>query len=206
MNKTFLKVFTLLLILGGCFGVLLYSSAATQNVSARNLAVAHLLTDSKDLPKKITLGKDSLSEEGEVPFDHETHSFNKYSPDGKTDISCAECHHTDQPKSALQPPLVTSERDVVLTVEALKKPGALPVKSCASCHFQKGNVPEGKEMPVSTSKDAKGKADTKELNNQEAYHNNCNVCHDAAAKLRPELKKKPGFATTNDCFICHKKN
>lgn len=205
MNKTLFKVFTLLFILGGFFSVLLYSSA-TQNAFARNTAVAHLLADSKDLPKKITLGKESLSEHGEVAFDHETHSFNKYSPDGKTDIGCAECHHTDQPKSALKPPLVTSERDVVLTVEALKKPGALPVKSCNACHFQEGNVPDGKEMPVATYKDAKGKADTKELTNELAYHNNCNVCHDAAAKLRPELKKKPGFATANDCFICHKKN
>jgi hypothetical protein len=28
-----------------------------------------------------------------------------YSPDGKSPIACTECHHTDQPKSALKPPL-----------------------------------------------------------------------------------------------------
>ncbi len=61
-------------------------------------------------------------------------------------------------------------------------------------------------MATAVYKDAKGKAETKELNNEVAYHLNCNTCHDAAAKLRSELKKKKGFATTNDCLICHKKN
>ncbi len=61
-------------------------------------------------------------------------------------------------------------------------------------------------MPTIKYKDSNGKEETKELNNALAYHNNCNFCHDAAAKLRPELKKKPGFATTNDCYTCHKKN
>ena len=206
MNKTFLKVFTLVFILTGFIIVLVFGSPTSEPVFARTLAVAHLPLDSKDLPKKVTLGKDSTSEHGEVAFDHDTHSFKKYSPDGKTDISCAECHHTDQPASALKPPLVTSERKEVLTVESLKAPGAAVVKSCRSCHFQEGNVPDGKEQAVGKYKDAKGKEETKELNNEQAYHINCNTCHDAAAKLRPELKKKPGFATGNDCFICHKKN
>ncbi len=87
-----------------------------------------------------------------------------------------------------------------------EKADAAPVKSCRTCHFQEGNVPDGKEMAVATYKDAKGKEEKKELNNEQAFHINCNNCHDAAAKLRPELKKKPGFATSNDCFICHKKN
>jgi hypothetical protein len=206
MKQTFLKVFTLVFILTGFIIVLVFGSPTSEPVFARTLAVAHLPVDSKDLPKKVTLGKDSTSEHGEVAFDHDTHSFKKYSPDGKTDISCAECHHTDQPASALKPPLVTSERKEVLTVESLKAPGAAVVKSCRSCHFQEGNVPDGKEQAVSKSKDAKGKEVTKELNSEQAYHLNCNTCHDAAAKLRPELKKKPGFATGNDCFICHKKN
>ena len=170
----------------------------------------HHFRDSKDLPTgekaKMTLGKDSTSEHGEVAFNHDSHSFKKYSPDGKTDIGCTECHHTDQPKSSLTPPLVTSERAVVLTVEALKKADAAVVKGCRTCHFQEGNIPDGKEMPITVSKDAKGKEESKEISNEVAYHNNCNSCHDAAAKIRPELKKKPGFATTNDCLICHKKN
>jgi hypothetical protein len=206
MNKIFLKVFTLVFILTGFVIVLVFGSPTSEPVFARTLAVAHLPLDSKTLPKKVTLGKDSTSEHGEVAFDHDTHSFKKYSPDGKTDIGCAECHHTDQPASALKPPLVTSERKEVLTEASLKAPGAAVVKSCRSCHFQEGNVPDGKEQAVGTYKDAKGKVEKKELNSEQAYHINCNTCHDAAAKLRPELKKKPGFATGNDCFICHKKN
>ncbi len=210
MNIALLKVFTLVLILTGCIFVLVFGSPTTETVSARNVAVAHRFVDSKEMPTgakaKMTLGKDSTSEHGEVAFDHDAHSFNKYSPDGKTNIGCTECHHTDQPKSALKPPLVTSERAVVLTVEALKKADAAVVKGCRTCHFQEGNIPDGKEMATAVYKDAKGKAETKELNNEVAYHLNCNTCHDAAAKLRSELKKKKGFATTNDCLICHKKN
>lgn len=159
--------------------------------------------DSK-IPKDFTLGKDSLSEYGEVHFNHDTHAFQKYSPDGKSVVGCIECHHTDQPKSALKPPLLTSERDVVLTLETFQK-SSQKVSLCRACHFQEGSVPDDKEMPVAIYKDG-DKETTKELNNELAYHINCNTCHDAAAKLRPELKKKAGFATTNDCTICHKEN
>lgn len=210
MNKSLLKIFTVFLMLTGCLVVLLYGSSATQTTLARNFAAAHLPVDGKDIPtgakSKLTLNKDSASEYGEVTFDHDNHSFKKYSVDGKTDIGCVECHHTDQPKASLTPPLATSERDVVLTADALKKPGAKDVKSCMTCHFRENDVPEGKEIPSATYKDAKGKSETKELTNELAYHINCNSCHDAAAKLRPELKKKSGFATEKDCLICHTKN
>lgn len=211
MNKTLLKVFTLILMLTCCLIVLFSEPSAVQTSSARNvIAVAHRPADGKDLPTgakaKLTLNKDSATEYGDVAFDHDTHSFKKYSADGKADIGCAECHHTDQPKASLTLPLVTSGRDVVLTADALKKAGAPPVKSCQTCHFRENDIPEGKEMPAAAYKDAKGKAETKELTNELAYHINCNTCHDAAAKLRPELKKKPGFATEKDCLICHKKN
>jgi cytochrome c553 len=206
MKKTLIKIsmLVLFLILGAT--TLFFSLNASKAAFASDIVIAHLHIDSKELPTgakaKMTLGKDSTKEHGEVAFDHDTHSFKKYSPDGKTDIGCAECHHTDQPKSALKPPLVTSERKEVLTVESLKKPDAPVVKSCRSCHFQKGNVPDDKEQAVMGAGD-----DIKEIDNEIAYHNNCNVCHDAAAKLRPDLKKKPNFATSdrNDCFKCHKK-
>lgn len=210
MNKTLLKVSTFFLILSCCLIVLIFGAPTTRQVYSRNLAAAHRLPDGKEIPtgakSKITLNKDSTSEYGEVTFDHDSHSFKKYSPDGKTDIGCVECHHTDQPKSSLTPPLLTSERSVALTAEALKKSDAAAVKSCRTCHFQEENVPEGKEMPVTVTKTANGKTENKEITNELAFHNNCNSCHDAAAKIRPELKKKPGFATTNDCLICHKKN
>lgn len=161
-------------------------------------------TSDTTIPKTFTLAKDSLSEYGEVAFNHESHAFQKYSPDGKSMIGCVECHHTDQPKSALKLPLSTSERDVVLTIETWQK-STQKVSECRACHFQDGSVPDDKKMPFAIYKDG-DKETTKELNNELAYHINCNTCHDAAAKLRPELKKKTGFATTNDCTICHKEN
>ena len=158
----------------------------------------------KKITKSFILSKDSLSEYGDAPFDHETHAFQMYSPDGKSVVGCVECHHTDQPKSALKPPLFTSERDVVLTLESWRA-SPQKVSECRACHFQDGNVPDGKEMPTATYTDG-GKSIKKDLNNELAYHINCNTCHDAAAKLRPELKKKAGFATSKDCTICHKTN
>lgn len=151
----------------------------------------------KTIPKTFTLGKDSLDEvHGEVAFDHDTHAFGKYSPDGTAVIGCVECHHTDQPKSALKAPLVTSERDVVLTIDSWKA-STQKVNECRICHFQNGNVPDDKEMPVANGKD---------LTNELAYHINCNTCHDAAFKVRPALKSKKGFATAKDCLICHARN
>jgi hypothetical protein len=169
------------------------SAAVNANTTAGNT----VSNAGKSIPKNFVLGKDSLSEEGEAAFDHETHSTGLYSPDGKATIGCVVCHHTDQPKSALKLPLVTSERDVALTLESWKA-SSQKVNNCRSCHFQAGgDIPDGKTMPV---------VGEKEYNNKEAYHKNCNECHDAAAKERPDLKKKPGFATGIDCLICHKKN
>ena len=98
---------------------------------------------SKTITKSFILGKDSQTEDGEVPFDHETHASKMYSPDGKSTIACIECHHTDQPKSALKPPLSTSERDVVLTLASWQA-SSQKVNECRSCHFQSGAIPEGK--------------------------------------------------------------
>jgi hypothetical protein len=158
----------------------------------------------KTIPKKFTLAKDSLSEYGEVAFDHESHASKPYSPDGKSVIGCVECHHTDQPKSALKAPLSTSERDVVLTMDVYQT-AAKGVTECRACHFQDGNVPDGKSMPSATYTVGE-KTTKKTLTNELAFHINCNTCHDAAFKLRPELKQKAGFATSKDCTVCHKAN
>ncbi len=185
------------------------ANAARTVVNAAN-AVANTpppqgpATSDKKIPKSFTLGKDSQSEHGEVPFDHDTHAFKNYSPDGKSPIGCAECHHTDQPKSVLKPPLITSEREVMLTLASWQA-SAQKVKECRSCHFQTGSVPDGATMPTATYAE-RGKQVTKDLNNELAYHINCNTCHDAAAKLRPELKSRAGFATSVDCMTCHRPN
>jgi hypothetical protein len=182
------------------------TNTANTNVGAANTAAVtpNTSVSNKTIPDEFTLGKDSVSEYGESPFNHKNHAFLSYSPDGKSAVGCATCHHTDQPKSSLKPPLVTSLRDVILTMTVFQS-SDLKVSSCRVCHFQEGSVPDGKEMPkIVLTKD--GKEEAKEYNNELAYHINCNTCHDEAAKLRPELKKKAGFATTKDCNICHKTN
>ena len=178
--------------------------ANTAANTAANSAPAKPAAGGKTIPKSFTLGKDSLSEYGEVAFNHDNHAFLKYSPDGTSVMACTECHHTDQPKSALKPPLTLSERNEALTIE-LFQTTTQKVSECRACHFQDGNVPEGKTMPTAIYTEG-GKSKTKEMTNELSYHINCNVCHDAAFKARPELKKKPGFATTKDCTICHKSN
>lgn len=172
--------------------------------SVVNAATPAAAGGDRKIPKSITLGKDSQSEHGEVSFDHDSHAFKMYSPDGKSPIACIECHHTDQPKSGLKPPLVTSDSDVVLTLASWSG-STHKVKDCRSCHFQSDHIADGATMPAATYTE-RGKQVTKELNNELAYHINCNSCHDAAAKLRPELKSRSGFATTTDCMTCHRPN
>ncbi len=154
--------------------------------------------ESKTQPKEVTLDKDSQSDKyGDVPFNHENHATKMYSSDGKSVLTCVECHHSDQPASALQPPLKTSERSVVLTAALLTAADAKPVKTCRACHLQAGD--DSAALPTVTYP---GKSAPTKLTNEIAYHTNCNLCHDKAIALRPALKGKgPG---SNDCFPCHK--
>jgi cytochrome c5 len=151
---------------------------------------------SKTQPKEVVLSKDSQSDKyGDVPFNHENHATKKYSPDGQSVLTCVECHHTDQPAANLKAPLKTSEREVVLTTESLAAADSKPVKSCRACHLQAGD--DSAPMPAVQYKPAPTK-----LNNEVAYHLNCNLCHDKAIGARPALKGKvPG---SNDCIPCHK--
>jgi Zn ribbon nucleic-acid-binding protein len=180
------------------------NTAANSANTAKPAATPPAQSGDKTIPKSFVLGKESQTEDGEVPFDHETHASKMYMPDGKSTIACVECHHTDQPKSALKPPLSTSEREVALTMDSWRA-SPLKVKGCRECHFQSGNIPEGSKLPTATVTE-RGKEVSKDLNNELAYHINCNTCHDAAAKLRPELKSRAGFATSTDCKTCHRPN
>jgi cytochrome c553 len=153
--------------------------------------------ESKEQPKKIKLDVDSLDDKwGEVAFDHETHSLKNYNPDGKSVTSCVECHHTDQPKANLKAPLVTSERNVVLTADVLKDAASTPVKICRSCHLQAGD--ESKPLPVITKEGKQVKVD-----NEVAYHTNCFACHDAVIKAKPELAQKISGSDPKGCVKCH---
>jgi cytochrome c553 len=153
--------------------------------------------ESKEQPTKVKLDSDSLDDKwGEVAFDHETHSIKKYNSDGASVTACTFCHHTDQPKENLKPPLTTSERNAVLTADVLKDAAAGPVKSCRQCHLQAGD--DSKPLPLIT-KDGK----QVKMDNEHAYHINCFECHDAAIKAKPELAQKISGSDPKGCNKCH---
>ena len=170
-------------------------------LSASQLAPAaanFALRDSKTQPKNVVLNqkpKTTKSPDKEVvPFNHETHSLKNYSADLKSVPSCAECHHTDQPKSALKNGLVTSEREETLTTALLAKADAKPVKSCASCHSQAGTKPSGWPELVTFTR---ANGDEVELTNENAYHINCIECHESVKKV------KAATTAPTTCAQCH---
>ena len=186
------KLLLVILVLLGCTAV-----GVVANHSVLSLA-QDIPKESKVQPKEVILSKDSQSDKyGDVPFNHENHGTKMYSIDGTSVLTCVECHHTDQPVTALKPPLKTGERDVILTAAVLAEASSKPVKSCRVCHLQAGD--DSAPMPTITYPDKP--APTK-LNNEVAYHLNCNICHDKSIAARPVLKGKiPG---SNDCIPCHK--
>lgn len=178
--------------------LLLVGCAVRPSATTSALMSQQIPKESKEQPTKIKLATDSLDDKwGEVAFDHESHTTKNYSPDGKTTIACVECHHTDQPKDKLTPPLVTSERNVVLTADLLKDAAAAPVKGCRTCHWQGGE--EGKPpLPLITKGDKQMNMD-----NEAAYHANCFACHEAAIKARPDLVAKISGFDPKGCNKCH---
>ncbi|HKO95740.1 MAG TPA: cytochrome c3 family protein [Pyrinomonadaceae bacterium] len=187
-----MKKLLVLLVLLGCVAIGVVANHSSLSASQ------DIPKESKVQPKEVVLGKDSQSDKyGEVPFNHENHSIKNYSIDGKAVIACVDCHHTDQPASGLKAPLKTGERDAVLTAALLQAADAKPVKSCRTCHLQAGD--DSAPMPTITYAD---KPAPVKVNNEVAYHTNCNLCHDKAIAARPVLKGKiPG---SNDCLPCHK--
>jgi hypothetical protein len=184
----------------GCLAVIVVACSSGRTATQAVLQDVSQETpkESKTQPKEVVLGKDSQSDKyGEVAFNHENHATKTYSIDGKALIACVECHHTDQPATALTAPLKTSERAAALTAKLLEAADAKPVKGCRACHLQAGD--DSATIPSVTYPD---KPAATKLTNEVAFHMNCNVCHDKAVTARPALKGKiPG---TNDCLTCHK--
>lgn len=157
--------------------------------------------------KPIILAKDSEGKDGELKkeaaFDHVKHSTDaKYSANGKTVVACVECHHTDQPKApAGQDFLKKFERKEILTAAELEK-SKEPVKSCRACHFQ-ASAEATEEYPppsIEYSKESGKKATKDTIINEEAYHLNCNTCHDQATK--DKTRATPAKAP-QACADCH---
>jgi cytochrome c553 len=182
-----------LVIVFGCNGSLLRDGAAS-------LAVVDGRT-----PKDVyELSADSKKPDGAIViFNHLNHSTKNYSIDGTKPIACAECHHTDQPaaEAAKKPPLKTAypaDRTTTLTADLMTKdPKAPEVLGCRACHAQAGTKPRiGAAIPEVVYE---GDTDAMVLDNEKAYHNNCNACHDAVAEARPTVK----IVTSKQCKECH---
>ena len=159
--------------------------------------------DGKKPPDTIILGKESKL--GQITFSHVNHVTKNRSVDGTTPIACVQCHHTAQPLAeALKhkdPPHKTvwpADRTTTLTADLYEKdPTAPPVNSCRDCHARADTKPTLlPEIPT-----IKGETDTIILTNQQALHRNCNSCHDAVLKAKPDAVA-PG---SKKCMVCHKK-
>ncbi len=181
------------------------SPAASPSTAAATTAAAAPSTGGRVPKDDYVLSLDSKSKDAPaVPFSHVTHSTKNYSVDGTGLIGCTECHHTDQPKSALKSPYISSfpaDRTTTLTADLLAKdPKAPDVLSCRACHEQTGSNP--KSWPKMPEIVYEGDTDPVVLNNEEAYHRNCNGCHDQALDARKTfIAKAPPSGTA--CAECH---
>ncbi len=196
-----MKLFIVLAMVGCYVGLGIGCSGLNPRSASTSLAF-----DGRVPEKVYVLSKDAKKDVKKalpVPFNHENHSTKNYNVGGTAPIACVECHHTDQPaaEAAKHPPLKTAhpaDRTTTLTADLLAKdPKAPDVLSCRSCHEQEGSKP--KVLSENPSLTYEGETDPTVLTNEEAYHRNCNVCHDQAA----EQRKVPNAPTTKECAKCH---
>lgn len=176
------------------------------NSNALRSGSASLAAEGGQVPKdEYKLSTDSKKDKAKsiaVTFSHVNHATKNYSVDGTKLIGCVECHHTDQPaaEAAKHPPLKSghpADRTVTLTAETAKDAKTPKVETCRTCHAQEGDKPKiGDAIPEVTYE---GDTDPTVLTNEEAYHRNCNGCHDAAVEAR-KIKTAP---TNNECIKCH---
>lgn len=175
------------------------------NSNALRSGSASLAAQAQTMKDEYKLSTDSKKDKAKslpLTFSHLNHSTKNYSVDGKSPIACIECHHTDQPaaEAAKHPPLKTADpadRTTTLTAETIKDAKTPPVRGCRDCHAQEGDKPKfGDAIPEVTYE---GDTDPTVLTNEEAFHHNCNTCHEAATQAR-KLTNAP---TGNECLKCH---
>lgn len=132
-------------------------------------------------------------------FTHTAHATKNYSVDGKSQIACVECHHTDQPVSAMQPPYKTSQRAVAMVAATLNEANAAPVYACRACHTPVGMKPPLLEaLPASSDPDSSDPKVTSKV----AYHINCISCHQRANDF---AGRTPRSKAPDTCASCHKR-
>jgi cytochrome c553 len=182
-----------------CAAVALVAALSLVANARVSSALASLVFDGKTQPKAVVLNKDPKTKDPKgrpaVPFSHENHATKPYSADMKSVMACTECHHTDQPKSALAGVLKTSERDEALTAALLEKPDTKPVKDCRSCHAQEGDKPAS--LPANPEVTYPEESDPITMTSEEAYHRNCITCHEAVKKIKADTK------APTTCAQCH---
>lgn len=151
--------------------------------------------------RPIVLANDSHSAirgglKPEAAFDHVKHTTDlRHSLDGKTITACVECHHTEQPSAPKgQEFLMTFKRNEALTAQQLET-SKQPVSSCRNCHFQQGA--KGVTFPSVTYPKEMKRQPVAKVTNEEAYHINCRMCHEAARKRDATLK------APHACVDCH---
>jgi hypothetical protein len=176
------------------------------NSRALKSAAGALVADSRtpqDVYKLSTDAKKDKAKALPVTFSHVNHATkNDYSLDGTRTVACVECHHTEQPASeaAKHPPDKTAypaDRTVTLTADTAKDPKTPDVQACRACHAQEGDKPKlTADIPQVTFE---GDTDPTTLTNEEAFHRNCNGCHDQAV----EKRKGINAPSSNECNKCH---
>jgi hypothetical protein len=176
------------------------------NSKALKSSAGALVADAKtpqDVYKLSTDPKKDKAKALAVTFNHLNHSTKpEYSLDGTSVVGCVQCHHTEQPASeaAKHPPDKTAypaDRTVTLTADTAKDPKTPDVQNCRACHAQDGEKPKLlAEIPSVTFE---GDTDPTTLTNDEAFHRNCNGCHDQAVEKRKGINSP----STNECAKCH---
>jgi cytochrome c553 len=172
--------------------VILSSSRAPADVSAQGTKP----------PETMVLAKESKL--GQVAFNHQKHFTENRSEDLSKPIACVECHHTAQPASEAvkNPPHKTAwpaDRTTTLTLDLQEKDANAVGAKCTDCHARAGEKP--KLLPEIPKVTLAGKSEPTVMNNQQAFHINCNECHDAVAKVKP-ASTGPG---SKKCTACHKR-
>lgn len=147
-------------------------------------------TEDRTVPDVIVLSEKAPL--GKVTFKHGDHINLKHNADGTANLSCVDCHHVEQAKTAGKT-VYPADRTVTLTAETWKDGTAPAVTSCQACHLAKDGKPTIlTEIP---------KSGTKVLNNQNAAHMSCATCHEQVVKARPAV----AAPTAMKCAGCHKK-
>ena len=183
--ELFFRPFVVLILLIVAFGLVLQKSSSQTKI-----------------PETLVLSKEAKL--GQVTFNHLKHATENRSADLSKPIACVDCHHTAQPaaeaaKHPLHKTAYPADRATTLTMELLEKDANALGAKCTDCHARADTKP--KLLPEIPTLKFEGNAEPTVLSNQQAFHRNCNECHDVVAKAKPDTTGP----TSKKCTACHKK-